>query len=253
MCHTCCTDTFSAWESHNCPSCKARVGRSSTCPMGTLLQDGAKLDVLVGPGETWRQQRCWNPCRVCLFGDKCLALSIRSHAWRATLGWLASHVLLGSHRWCREWITDNCKGNKLNLQELFAREWFLCFLWRGKWRPVIRCLHFFSDHCIFMIWMLLVNQLQVIKIKACGPETVESETKLCLSDSAWSIFKRLCYCIWNLSGFVPLIKCIHSRWWHQPPLSECRYLYYAKAFFTLLHSDDDWRYHSCYIKNWVWL
>jgi len=52
--------------------------------------------------------------------------------------------------------------------------------------------------------MLLVNQLQVIK--ACGLETVESEIKLCLSDSAWSTFKRLCYCIWNLSGFGTISK-----------------------------------------------
>lgn len=138
---------------------------------------------------------------------------------------------------------DKCKRNKMNLPELFSREWCPWILWGDKWRSVIRCLQSFSNHFIFVLWMLLVNQLQVFE--ACGPETVESEIKLCLFDSDWSVFKRLSYCSWNLSGFVPLTKCVHSRWWHQPPLSECRYLYYAKGFLTLLYSDDDWKYRSC--------
>jgi len=83
--------------------------------------DRAELGIHQGPVVTG-QWRCRDPCGVCLFGDKCLALSIRSNAWQATLGQLAGLVLLRSHRRCRKWITDKCKENKLNLQELFARQ-----------------------------------------------------------------------------------------------------------------------------------
>lgn len=48
------------------------------------------------------------------------------------MGQLASCVLLGHLRWCREWLTDEYRGNKLNLQELFAVEGVISLVSVGR-------------------------------------------------------------------------------------------------------------------------
>lgn len=72
----------SAWQSHNYPSRGARTGCSLVWPVGALLWRGVKPEVRLGSVVTWQQPR-WDPCRVCLSGDKRLATSIRSCGWWA--------------------------------------------------------------------------------------------------------------------------------------------------------------------------
>lgn len=73
----------SAWQSHNYPSRGARTGCSLLCPVGTLWWHGMKLEVHLGPAASWQQPH-WDLCRVCLFGNKHLAASIRFCAGWAT-------------------------------------------------------------------------------------------------------------------------------------------------------------------------